>query len=79
MMQHPGWLLIIIGLIIAGIGVVWLLAPSIPWLGQAARRHCCRTGELPLLLPYRDVHPDQRSADGHHLAGAVLFEVSHGP
>ena len=27
-MQHPGWLLIIVGLIIAGIGAVWLLAPS---------------------------------------------------
>ena len=34
MMQHPGWLLIIVGLIIAGIGVVWLIAPSIPWLGR---------------------------------------------
>ena len=33
-MQHPGWLLIIVGLIIAGIGVVWLLAPHIPWLGK---------------------------------------------
>jgi hypothetical protein len=31
-MQHPGWLLIIFGLIIAGIGVIWLIAPSIPWL-----------------------------------------------
>jgi len=34
MMQHPGWLLIIVGLIIAGVGVVWLLAPHIPWLGK---------------------------------------------
>ena len=34
MMQHPGWLLIIVGLVIAGIGVVWLIAPSIPWLGK---------------------------------------------
>ena len=33
-MQHPGWLLIIVGLIIAGIGVVWLFAPSISWLGK---------------------------------------------
>ena len=24
----------VVGLIIAGIGVVWLLAPSIPWLGK---------------------------------------------
>ena len=34
MTQHPGWLLIIVGLIIAGIGAVWLLTPYIPWLGK---------------------------------------------
>jgi len=34
MTQHPAWLLIVAGLVIAGIGVVWLLAPSIPWLGK---------------------------------------------
>ena len=34
MMQHPAWILILVGLIIVGIGAVWLLAPSIPWLGK---------------------------------------------
>ena len=38
MMQHPGWILIIVGLVIAGIGVVWLFAPSIPWLRKATRK-----------------------------------------
>ena len=33
-MQHPGWMLIALGLLICGIGIVWLLAPSIPWLGR---------------------------------------------
>ena len=33
-MHHPGWILIIIGLVIAAIGAVWLLAPHIPWLGR---------------------------------------------
>ena len=33
-MNHPGWLLVILGLLIATIGLVWLLAPSIPWLGR---------------------------------------------
>jgi hypothetical protein len=33
-MQHPGWTLVVIGVVIAGIGLVWLLAPSIPWLGK---------------------------------------------
>ena len=34
MMQHPGWPLITAGLFLASIGVVWLIAPSIPWLGR---------------------------------------------
>ncbi len=33
-MHHPGWTLIIVGLILAGSGLVWLLAPPIPWLGR---------------------------------------------
>jgi hypothetical protein len=33
-MQHPGWLLIIVAVLLVGIGVIWLLAPSIPWLGK---------------------------------------------
>ncbi len=31
---HPGWLLIIVGPVIATVGLVWLLSPSIPWLGR---------------------------------------------
>ena len=33
-MQHPGWTLIVVGALIAAIGVVWLLAPAVPWLGK---------------------------------------------
>lgn len=33
-MRHPGWTLVIIGAVIVGIGLVWVLAPSIPWLGR---------------------------------------------
>jgi len=33
-MRHPGLTLIVIGLLIAGIGFIWLIAPSIPWLGK---------------------------------------------
>jgi hypothetical protein len=29
-----GWMLLILGLVIAGTGLVWILAPSIPWLGR---------------------------------------------
>ncbi len=33
-MQHPAWTLVIVGTLIAAIGVVWLIGPSIPWLGK---------------------------------------------
>jgi hypothetical protein len=33
-MRHPGLTLIVIGLVIAVVGLVWLIAPSIPWLGK---------------------------------------------
>jgi hypothetical protein len=31
---HPGWMLLILGLVIAGLGLIWILVPSIPWLGR---------------------------------------------
>ena len=34
MIQHPAWILILVGLVIVTIGAVWLFAPSIPWLGN---------------------------------------------
>ncbi|MEI7702849.1 MAG: DUF2905 domain-containing protein [Planctomycetia bacterium] len=33
-MRHPGWILIIIGLLVTEIGIVWLTAPSIQMLGN---------------------------------------------
>ena len=29
-----GWMLLVLGLVIAGVGLVWILAPSVPWLGR---------------------------------------------
>jgi hypothetical protein len=29
-----GWALLVLGLVLAGAGLVWILAPSIPWLGR---------------------------------------------
>ncbi len=29
-----GWMLLVLGLVIAGVGLVWILAPSTPWLGR---------------------------------------------
>lgn len=33
-MHHPAWSLVVVGVLIAGIGLLWLIAPSIPWLGK---------------------------------------------
>ena len=33
-MRHPGWMLVLAGLLIAGAEVFWLIGPSIPWLGK---------------------------------------------
>jgi hypothetical protein len=29
-----GWLLLVSGMVLAGIGLIWILAPQIPWLGH---------------------------------------------
>ena len=29
-----GWMLLILSLVITGVGLVWILAPSFPWLGR---------------------------------------------
>jgi hypothetical protein len=29
-----GWVLLVLGLVIAVIGLVWILVPSVPWLGR---------------------------------------------
>jgi len=36
MSEHAGfgWLLLVLGLGIAGLGLLWILVPSIPWLGR---------------------------------------------
>lgn len=33
-MYHPAWILVVIGLITAAVGAVWLLFPHIPFLGK---------------------------------------------
>ncbi len=33
-MNHPGKILIVIGLFVAAVGALWLFAGRIPWLGR---------------------------------------------
>ena len=29
-----GWVLLVLGLVLVGVGLIWILAPAIPWLGR---------------------------------------------
>ena len=33
-MRHPGWVLVVSGLLVTGVGLVWLFWPSLPLLGK---------------------------------------------
>ena len=33
-MQNPGWALVIVGGVIVAVGLLWLAAPTMPWLGR---------------------------------------------
>lgn len=33
-MDHPGWMLIAVGVLLALAGLIWLVLPAIPWLGR---------------------------------------------
>ena len=33
-MSHPGWALVVVDALTVVIGLVWIAAPSIPWLGK---------------------------------------------
>jgi len=33
-MQQPAWALIVLGAVLVLVGLVWLLAPQVPWLGR---------------------------------------------
>jgi hypothetical protein len=33
-MQQPAWALIVVGAVLMLVGLVWLLAPQVPWLGR---------------------------------------------
>jgi hypothetical protein len=46
-----GWLLLFGGLAIAALGVVWLLAPSIPWLGRLPGDIRIESGSTRVYIP----------------------------
>ena len=50
-MRHPGWLLVIVGLVITEMGVVCLVAPSIPWLGRLPGDIAVQRGNFRFYFP----------------------------
>jgi hypothetical protein len=50
-MQHPAWTLIVIGVLIAAVGVVWLLAPWLPWLGKLPGDIAIQRGNFRFYFP----------------------------
>jgi hypothetical protein len=50
-MRHPGWILVISGLAIAGIGLMWLVGPSIPGLGRLPGDITIERGDFLLYFP----------------------------
>lgn len=50
-MNHPGWMLVLVGLMIAGIGLVWLLVPAIPWLGKLPGDIVIQRGGVRIYFP----------------------------
>jgi hypothetical protein len=49
--RHPGWILVIAGLSITGIGLVWALGPSIPGLGRLPGDITIERGNFRLYFP----------------------------
>ena len=46
-----GWVLLVVGLGIAGVGLVWILAPAVPWLGRLPGDVCVERGNVRLYFP----------------------------
>ena len=50
-MNHPAWGLVVIGLVIAALGLVWLAMPAIPWLGKLPGDIAIERGNFRFFFP----------------------------
>jgi len=50
-MNHPGWGLVVIGSVIAAIGLVWLVMPNAAWLGKTPGDIAIERGNFRLFFP----------------------------
>jgi hypothetical protein len=52
-----GWTLLVLGLVIAGFGLGWILAASLPWLGSRRLSSPFGAKGLPGVPMVRKLHP----------------------
>ena len=50
-MQHPGWILVGLGVVLAILGILWILAPAIPWLGRLPGDIAYERGNVRVYFP----------------------------
>jgi Protein of unknown function (DUF2905) len=50
-MQHPAWMLITLGLVIVAVGLLWLLVPTLPWLGKLPGDIAVERGNFRFFFP----------------------------
>jgi hypothetical protein len=50
-MRNPAWLLIVSGLLIAAVGVLWLLPPAAAWLGRLPGDIAIERGNVRFYFP----------------------------
>ena len=72
-MNHPGWLLIILGLVIATIGLVWLLAPSVPWFGRLPGDIVIERGQSRFYFPGHNLHRRELGVEWVDVAGTTFW------
>jgi hypothetical protein len=77
MSRHGGFglVLLVLGLVIAGVGLVWIPAPSIPWLAHLPgddRPEPLVLVEFDLCISARPGAPNDEVFEGHPLNGRGL-------
>jgi hypothetical protein len=72
-MKHPAWSLVIISVLNAGIGLLWLFSPSIPWLGKPANESPLNDGYFEIQLPkaFFEGKPNSITVDWDRLLAIV--------
>ena len=78
--NNPSWHLVFLGLIVAAIGLIWVLVASVPWLGRLPGDIMLQKGntrERPLLISHCNVRPAEHFASRPDVDRAVFFSLEN--